>query len=89
MSDVVQVTGVTHGADMSAAADVIAAISNGTITVTANDTFMLSVTDGTTTYLYEVSDDNADVAITAADDTITLIATLTNGEILATGDIIV
>jgi hypothetical protein len=50
---------------------------------------LLSVTDGTTTYLYEVSDDNGNAAITAADDTITLIATLTNGETLATGDILV
>ena len=87
-SDVVQVTGVTHGANMSAEADVIAAISNGTITVTADDTFMLSVTNGTITYLYEVSDDNSNTAITAADDTITLVATLSNGETLATGDII-
>ena len=31
----------THAADMSVEADVIAAISNGTITVTADDTFML------------------------------------------------
>ena len=89
VSDVVQVTGVTHGADMSAEADVIAAISDGTINVTASDTFMLSVTDGTTTYLYEVSEDGANALITAADDTITLIATLTNGETLATNDILV
>ena len=88
-SDVVQVTGVTHGNDMSAEADVIAAISDGTITVTADDTFLLSVTDGTDTYLYEVTDVNSDVTITAADDDIVLVATFTNGETLATNDILI
>ena len=88
-ADVEQITGVTLSvADAADEAKVIAAISNGTITIhTAQDKAMLSVVTSTHTFLYEVTEVGNNTNITAADDTIVLVGIFTNAVQFATGDI--
>jgi len=88
-ADVEQITGVTLSvADAADEAKVIAAISDGTISIhTANDKAMLSVVTATHTFLYEVTEVGGNTAITAAEDTITLVGIFTNAVQFATGDI--
>ena len=88
-ADVEQITGVTLSvADAADEAKVIAAISNGTVTIhTASDKAMLSVVTSTHTFLYEVTEAGGNTAITAAEDTIALVGIFTNAVQFATGDI--
>jgi len=81
-----EVTGVTMPTDVTDGAAVVAAISNGTITVTASDKVLLAVVGSdTNTYLYEAFDADGDAAIAGTE--ITLVATFVATD-LATGDII-
>ncbi len=84
-SGVHEVTGVTAVADMAVTADVINAISNGTITVATNESVLIAVlaTDNNT-YLYEATD-TGDGAIAAGE--MSLVSTFISAD-LATGDII-
>ena len=88
-ADVEEITGVTLSlADATDEAKVIAAISNGTITIhTAADKALLSVKTSTNTFLYEVTSAAGNTDITAADDAIVLVGIFTNGTAFVTGDI--
>jgi hypothetical protein len=69
-------------------ADVIAAISNGTVNINAaSDKFMMMLNDGTSSWLFEVTAAAGNTTLTAADDAIVHVATFTD-EVLAAGDII-
>jgi hypothetical protein len=69
-------------------AGVIAAISNGSITVsTAADDGMILINDGTSSWLFEFTSAATDTTLTAVDDTITHVATFTD-EVIVAADIV-
>jgi len=69
-------------------AGVIAAISNGSITVSAaSDDGLILINDGTSSWLFEFTAAATDTTLTALDDTITHVATFTD-EVIVAADII-
>jgi hypothetical protein len=67
---------------------VIAAISNGTVNVSAaGDDGIIVLNDGTSSWVFEFTEAGTDTTLTRIDDTITHVATFTD-EVLAAGDII-
>jgi hypothetical protein len=69
-------------------AGVIAAISNGSITVSAvSHDGMILINDGTSSFLFEFTASGTDTTLTALDDTITHVATFTD-EVIVAADII-
>jgi len=89
-SGVIEISGVTlAAADAASEAAVIAAISNGTINISAaSNTFLLVLNTTSGTYVYQVTAAAGNAVLTAADDDIALVGIFTNSVNLATGDFI-